>query len=280
MILILFMDLILLLASSLNFQAVTPSQEADCTKCHKVITAGATVHPVIEDACDNCHESTGEKHPDKGVKGFSLIEQSPQLCFFCHDEFPEMQYGHHPVREGKCLDCHNVHSSDQDYLLIKKYPELCLSCHSDIGKQLATGKSLHQPLSDGECNMCHLPHGSENSALLVEAFPEGEYAEATAESFAICFLCHDSQIIMEEKTEWGTNFRNGAQNLHFLHIKGKKGRSCKLCHNMHAGSEALLIDDNIAFGNWKMKLNFIPTENGGSCQPGCHGNAQYSRAGN
>ena len=74
-----------------------------------------------------------------------------------------------------------------------------------------------------------------------------------------------------------TNFRNGEKNLHYLHINGIKGRSCILCHDVHASNNEHLIADKVPFESWWMNLNYKTLENGGSCQPGCHKEKKYTR---
>ena len=85
------------------------------------------------------------------------------------------------------------------------------------------------------------------------------------------------KLLDAEETEWGTNFRNGDRNLHQLHINGNKGRNCRMCHNLHGSSQKFLIEEKVGFGNWEMKMNFVPEEQGGSCLPGCHGRLTYKR---
>ena len=35
--------------------------------------------------------------------------------------------------------------------------------------------------------------------------------------------------------------------------------------------------DKVSFGDWEMPVNFIPTNNGGQCTPGCHAQVTYDR---
>jgi predicted CXXCH cytochrome family protein len=246
------------------------------------------MHPVAEEACDNCHESTGESHPQEGVKGFSLMDRLPDLCFYCHEEFSPQQHAHPPYDQGECLSCHDVHGSSEASLLQLPEQELCLSCHNkeyvtDSTKTvnirpLVKGKVLvHSAIEGGGCIQCHLSHGSDYRALLMDVYPEEDYVPSRTDNFGLCFLCHDTDLIDAEETEWGTNFRNGIRNLHQLHINGNKGRNCRLCHNLHGSATSFLIEERVAFGNWEMNMNFVPAENGGSCLPGCHGLQTYER---
>jgi predicted CXXCH cytochrome family protein len=244
-----------------------------CTECHSDKIGHEVMHEALDNGCDICHESTGEVHPGEGKKGFKLVDQSPALCYYCHEEAGGQAYGHKPVREGECLSCHDVHGSSNPALSKLPDPDLCLFCHP-----LAKGKViLHSAIEGGGCMICHQPHGTERRSLLVETFPEDAYAPASAENFGICFICHDTDLLDAEQTDWATNFRNGDRNLHQLHIQGEKGRSCILCHNLHVSKQKFLIEEKIRFGDWEMRMNFIPTENGGSCLPGCHGKASYAR---
>ena len=188
-----------------------------------------------------------------------------------------MAHKHQPVTEGNCLACHDAHGSSGLSLLRKSEPDLCLSCHKQI-KSLVQGRmNAHSAIEGGGCLSCHQSHGSENRALLVERFPEEDYLPALTENFELCFLCHDTDLLVAEETEWGTGFRDGKKNLHWIHMNGNKGRNCRMCHNIHGSSQAFLVEEGVAFGKWEMQMNFVPEEQGGSCLPGCHGKLSYRR---
>lgn len=252
-------------------------QEETCIDCHSDLVEYPVMHPVAEDACDNCHQSTGASHPEEGVAGFTLMDRMPDLCFYCHEEYGPASFAHQPVKEGDCLSCHHVHGSSEPVLLKLPEQQLCLSCHQEI-QQLMRGKNKpHTAISDGGCIICHQSHGSEVRTLLVGTYPEETYVPASAEHFELCFLCHDTDILDAEETDWATGFRNEEQNLHRLHIQGNKGRNCRLCHNLHGSPQKYMIEEKVSFGDWEMRMNFKPVENGGSCLPGCHGLLTYSR---
>ena len=81
-----------------------------------------------------------------------------------------------------------------------------------------------------------------------------------------------------ERTRTLTKFRDGNQNLHFLHVnKDKRGRTCRACHDLHASPEPLHIRERVQFGNWLMPIHFEKNETGGSCHPGCHAIEKYDR---
>jgi len=235
-----------------------------------------------------CHEWTGSTHPQVGVKGFVLVDTVPALCYYCHEESTSGLHGHRPVSDGECLSCHNAHGSPTSHLLEEPDITLCLGCHdrdyegdssvTENIRRLVTGNlTIHSAIAGGGCLSCHRAHGSGLRALLTEGYPEVNYMPATVEKFSLCFLCHDTDLLEAEYTEWGTGFREGNRNLHFLHIRGTKGRNCKMCHNLHGAPGKFLIEKTVPFGQWQMELNFIPMENGGSCRPGCHGEYSYYR---
>jgi predicted CXXCH cytochrome family protein len=142
---------------------------------------------------------------------------------------------------------------------------------------LLLSKFIHDPVDGDGCSDCHNPHASDNTRLLALTFPGGNYTVGEVDSFALCFDCHDSELLEEADSESATGFRNGTTNLHYLHINQKKGRSCINCHDVHAANSDHLLAEEVHFGKWKMPLNFKQSENGGSCLPGCHEEKKYEQ---
>jgi predicted CXXCH cytochrome family protein len=265
---------------------------AECITCHGDLIKNNVVHPDLESTCDICHAPTGSVHPQKNIKGFTLTEKLPVLCFNCHTEFQQHleKYPsvHGPLRDSlSCLNCHNPHSSPQQKLLTDGTNNLCLNCHNrtisnesvrieNISQILSKAKSVHQAI-EGGCVTCHNPHFSEKRLLLIGNFPASQYVKGTTENYEICFMCHDADLIEAKSTITGTNFRNGKTNLHYVHLKGEKGRSCTMCHDVHGSVNDRLILDKLKFGNWEMKIRFEISENGGSCLTACHSEKKYDR---
>jgi len=153
----------------------------------------------------------------------------------------------------------------------------CTDCHGSL-VQMST---VHPP-AEMKCGICHAstgkPHpGDAKGFTLTNSFPAGLYAKADADTFALCWDCHDMDMILVDSSTAVTGFRNGALNLHSVHIRGDKGRSCSACHNVHAASNRHLVRDKVKFGNWSMPMNYIVQDEGGSCAPGCHGVKEYKR---
>lgn len=267
-------------------------QKAECLTCHGDLIKNSVVHPELASSCDICHTPTGKEHPQKNVKGFGLTEKLPVLCFNCHSDFQEksdtLRVVHGPMKDqSSCINCHNPHSSPNKTLLIDGTNDLCLNCHNrtiagdsvkirNIRQSITNAKSIHQAI-EGGCVTCHNPHFSEKRALLAGNFPSGQYINATAENLELCFMCHDTDLLEAKTTENRTNFRNGKTNLHYVHVKSEKGRNCTMCHDVHGSVNERLIVDKLKFGNWEMKIKFVPAENGGSCLTACHSEKKYDR---
>lgn len=269
------------------------AEETKCMDCHSNLVEKKVAHNPATESCQTCHDINIKEHSENGTLGLMLVEKVPELCFNCHDglksELDTIKNIHGALKEKKgCINCHSPHSSTEKKLLVSEERELCLSCHDqdvtangkkvrNIKKLLATSKVIHPPLKSDGCVVCHQPHGSSNNYLLYGKFPVGNYSPAKRENFSFCWDCHDSDIFGVAVNDTKTNFRDGNRNLHYLHRMGKNGRSCIVCHNVHASKNEHLIEDRVKFGVWEMPIRYTPTKNGGSCFPGCHSERSYSR---
>jgi predicted CXXCH cytochrome family protein len=284
--------LFLLLPGEKPRQFLSDHPKAECISCHGDLLKNSVVHPDLESSCDICHTSTGTEHPKKEVIGFRLTEKVPVICFNCHSEFQEKTDSssvvHGPLKDqSSCTNCHNPHSSPNKNLLTDGTNDLCLNCHNrtiskdsvkirNISQSITNAKSVHKAIESG-CVTCHNPHFSDKRALLVGKFPSDQYIKATTDNLELCFICHDTELLEARTTATGTKFRNGKTNLHYVHVKGEKGRNCIMCHDVHAAANERLIVDKLKFGNWEMKIRFEPDENGGSCLTACHSEKKYDR---
>lgn len=308
-----------------------------CIECHAKIIAKKKIHGPVGTSCASCHKANANAHPLEDVDGFSLIAKVPDLCYGCH-EMKKNAHLHPPFADGTCLDCHDVHSSNEEFFISTKVPGLCYSCHSDLSdtvknssvvhgaikeqktclnchsphsssekkvliaeeqalclschdKTIAVGtrtipnmkkmieksKYIHPAIENNGCAVCHSPHASGNTFLLKDKFPIGNYAVGKKESFALCFTCHEPEMIETPVTKDATGFRDGDRNLHYLHVVKEKGRSCSNCHSLHASNNLYLITDQTKFGNWDMPIRFKRIEKGGTCAPGCHSEKTYKK---
>ncbi len=278
---------------SADHPALLPASTRDlCLKCHAAIQNRMadkkhTHQPATED-CLTCHDPHGADNR------MNLRQAPPELCLDCHDEIGEAiedaSVEHDAVTMGRsCTNCHDPHAADEEHLLTSEQLSLCLSCHD---KELASGgRTLinmlrllsdnplhHGPIRDKNCTACHEVHGGTNFRLLVESYPATFYSPFEEEHYGLCFTCHEPDMFDEERTDELTGFRNGDRNLHYLHVNRKlKGRTCRACHNVHAGTRPKYIADTVPFGEWDIPINYQQTPTGGSCLPGCHKHYGYDR---
>jgi predicted CXXCH cytochrome family protein len=249
-----------------------------CADCHTDIEAEMKkkiVHPPVQDGCTACHNPHGS--PYKKL----LTADGERLCFQCHPDVGEtVEKGksiHAPIKTEKgCMACHAPHASDGRNLLQKEGKDLCLECHRDVIKK--NYSVLHGPIKEGNCTVCHNPHASAYDKLLGKSFPDDIYGSYSDKEYELCFTCHKRDLVRFPDTSFATGFRDGERNLHYVHVtKKEKGRSCKACHTPHGGGLPKLMADKVKFGKWELPLNFVQTDTGGSCAPGCHKKYAYDR---
>jgi predicted CXXCH cytochrome family protein len=251
-----------------------------CFECHVErtdIMENRHSHPPVQEDCAQCHEVHASANN-------SLLDMpAPELCFSCHDTlatYVDSSNPHPPFNDGSCDVCHNPHGSENAALLHEPAAQVCFECHDEFEEFLTSSTFRHGPTQQDDCNACHSPHGSNNHRMLRKYFPEKFYVAYEEDNYAICFECHNGQIAQEEQTETLTDFRDGTRNLHYVHVnKQEKGRSCRACHQVHASSQEKHIRLTVPYGklNWELPVNFTMTNNGGSCQVGCHNPKEYSR---
>jgi predicted CXXCH cytochrome family protein len=255
------------------------SEDSLCVECHTdvgdLLRTKKVQHSALESGCTSCHMPHGGTHPKL------LAEEGGEVCFACHDDIGEKvkkaPVVHAALASAKgCASCHSPHATDQAKLLLEPEKSGCLSCHGKIVTPAMT--VLHGPIADGTCTACHEPHGGGQAKLLIADFPATDYVPYTETAYALCFECHDRDLLKYPDTSFATGFRDGERNLHYLHVNNpQKGRSCVLCHNVHGGGNAALVAESVPFGSWQLPLKYVASENGGTCAPGCHRPASYDR---
>ena len=262
-----------------------------CLSCHEDLSEdlddAENIHLPVEEDCSLCHETHASDHP------FQLLQSSPTLCFECHDEVrqkTELSVDHAAVHtEEGCLNCHTAHHSPYEGMLNNKPYDVCLSCHDkpvtmEEELELPDMDSLlrmefkHGPIQEGNCSACHDPHGSEVFSILREPYPKRFYSKWQPTNYSLCFRCHEESAFTDARTDSLTEFRNGDQNLHFLHVnRDRKGRTCRACHETHASAYPHHLAETVPFGGWDLPLKYQLLQDGGSCAPGCHSPTEYNR---
>lgn len=235
-------------------------------------------------ACDRCHD------PHGSPASHLLAEPRQRLCSSCHEEIAEgaqeATSSHSAAALGNCVNCHDPHMGEGGKLLRAEPEELCLTCHAKPvrrrdGSPLPAiggeGAVVHDPVAEGACLDCHEVHSAEQPQLLSRSWTSERYVAFSEDAYETCFDCHDSELATEKETDEATGFRNGNENLHFLHVNQKKGRSCGACHDPHATRQQHLVKDALKFGTWAVRIAYQPTDDGGRCAKSCHGPAEYRR---
>jgi len=150
----------------------------------------------------------------------------------------------------------------------------------NVFEMLASSEFQHGPIKEGNCLACHTVHRTTYPNRLAGNFPETMYEDFNIEEYALCFSCHDKDLVLQPETINATNFRDGRKNLHFVHVnKESKGRTCRTCHKNHASNLPKLFRESISFGaiQWELPIGFVKAKTGGSCSPGCHKFKSYLR---
>ncbi len=278
---------------SANVALLREPPRDNCLKCHADFANGlkesAIVHaPVRDDPCTACHTPHGSRF------SHMLKKETKELCLGCHEAFGKklssMKVIHKPIsQEDACISCHAPHYSKAKGLLPGDEKGVCLGCHGtdrlgipplrNIKKEIEGKKVLHGPLQHGECKACHDPHGSKYFRMLRGEYPSALYAPYREGIYDACLNCHEKNLLRYPDTTVFTQFRNGKNNLHYVHVANKrKGRTCRVCHEPHASTGDKLINkESMQFGEWKIPVNLTMTPTGGKCAPGCHKAFKYDR---
>ncbi len=250
------------------------------------------VHKPMAEDCKLCHDPHGsaiEFHLRtlKDGEGRYLTAEKPiaESCLVCHRKLdPEVSAAiegarvpHKPVAEKKCTTCHTPHSSDFPKLLRGPLDTLCFPCHAELKKQIENSAFLHGPVRQKDCAKCHAVHGSDSPGMLIAPFSAEYSSDFKEESYALCYNCHLKDVYLDRES-MATGFRNGRQNLHFLHVNTKDGRGCMACHEIHASNQEFHLRETIPFKKrFTISLKFTRGETGGGCVVGCHKPREYDR---
>ncbi len=273
---------------------VTVPGNESCLECHedfKAVMGRKFSHVAAKENCGSCH------NPHNSAQPKLLVEELGALCNSCHADMKTMtteaKVKHDAVTTGqKCSNCHDAHGAKVEHLLTKLPFDLCINCHGKDGvldhdgKKLTNFKTLlaenpehHGPVADKDCSACHNPHGGEHFRLLNSEYPQQFYSAYDPKLYALCFECHEEQILKDPTTKNLTLFRNGEINLHYLHVnKAERGRTCRACHEVHAAKQTHQMRDGVPYGakGWTLKINYTKTPFGGTCDKTCHETKSYT----
>ena len=176
--------------------SIHQTRDLSCTDCHnpmaKLSPEGVLAKSSINEVCSTCHQDIRAKfnrrshmplpegqmactdcHNPHGsiTKPLLKTDTVNETCYTCHAEKRgPFLFEHAPVR-ANCLNCHDVHGSNQQTLLVAPIPMLCQQCHTmtrhpnDLQTRagMGTGPSPDERLMGRGCLSCHTNiHGSNN----------------------------------------------------------------------------------------------------------------------
>jgi predicted CXXCH cytochrome family protein len=263
-----------------------------CFVCHTemrehVHTAQVEHKVIAEEGCTACHD------PHASDFNRQLKKDMLPLCLECHESIGEVikkaVVAHDAVTvDNKCANCHQPHGGDVPGLLVDQEVNLCLDCHDEpletsngpiinMKAWIENNPERHGPIREGSCTLCHQSHGSQHFRILTHEFPRKFYSPFSVEVYDLCFQCHEDTLVLDERTTALTDFRNGNKNLHYVHVNQERGRTCRACHEVHAGTKPKRMKDFVPYGTWMYPVNFELTADGGKCAPGCHLPRGYDR---
>ena len=203
----------------------TEPQNAVCLSCHRggerMLWKGSE-HDARGVACASCHDihKTRQVVLQKDIRPDALVRKDVSAaCYGCHPDVRAQTHriSAHPIKEGEvtCNDCHNVHGSASDHLLVKRtVNETCYQCHAE-----KRGPFLweHEPARE-DCLICHASHGSTQPAMLKQRGPW------------LCQECHSVQFHPSTNYDASGLPAGGAANRNLLL------RNCTNCHTEVHGS--------------------------------------------
>ncbi len=109
--------------------------------------------PFVRRQCQLCHDATQKMLPR---------EEIADSCKTCHTRYFSDEVGHEPVSSGECGQCHEMHRSRLDHLLLQPVLETCVDCH-DEPEDLS--EKAHGQKGVENCTSCHDPHFGESPFL-------------------------------------------------------------------------------------------------------------------
>ncbi len=263
-----------------------------CFECHEDVRAVMSrkyTHVPATEACTDCHNPHNSNEPRL------LAKEAGELCLSCHAgikaQLARGKVQHEAViKDRKCANCHNPHAANVEKLLVALPFDLCVNCHSQDGMVASDGKPManykkwldenrvwHAPVAAKDCSACHLTHAGDNYRLLVAPYSPEFYAPYDRKAYALCYGCHNEEVVAVPRTTTLTSFRDGDRNLHYVHVHKARGRTCRACHEVHASKQDHHIRESVPYGvrSWNLKIGYTKLASGGSCAKTCHDTKTY-----
>jgi predicted CXXCH cytochrome family protein len=207
---------------------------------------------------------TGASAETTAAKG-TVDPDTGKQCYQCHRSKVKGPVLHEALASMECTPCHKVskgdHQTDRSLFTVKDTsPNLCWECHD----KPTNAKSTHGAIDEEGCTGCHSPHSADLKYLLDDNPPE------------LCFDCHGSKFVKQQQSSSVTGFRDGEQNLHYVHA-GKNKIECLACHDVHASPQDHLIRPKGSNGKEAVTITYAASGKGGNCTTSCHDQMSYER---
>lgn len=188
-----------------------------------------SVHkPFFQQHCTDCHTTHGSGKIRKKSK---LKDPLRRLCLSCHQKIAQKTNGvvsHFPVKQGRCLDCHNPHASKYVRLLKRPVPTTCEVCHRQVRARQA--RQPHFPFEKGRCLDCHDAHGSNYEGMTLLAQKD------------LCILCHKKLAGELARAFVHSPVQGSCTSCHGPHGEDwpslLKLEPTSLCYSCHSGIQA------------------------------------------
>lgn len=100
-------------ARAVEHPGVVP-KDVECVSCHGAKVTGTSVHSAMATACTVCHVAMTQG--DMTTMNLSMPKE--KICSACHEESAALRQ-HIPAVKGRCVDCHDAHSSQRKMLLLQ-----------------------------------------------------------------------------------------------------------------------------------------------------------------
>ena len=170
-----------------------PLDKSRCSSCHDPhssdtpkILVKYSHGPYAARLCSDCHPA-----PENG-EVVLVAPNVDSLCYKCHSNFKAEIAGtksqHKMLSESdrSCMECHNPHAANREYVLKKPAQELCLNCHVEpSGKAVLSSQNPSEPSQDGVDPSKQLG-GNKAQYLKLSA----KYVHEPARKS--CLICHDA----------------------------------------------------------------------------------------
>ena len=237
--------------------------------------------PAGDAMCEACHGQS-DAHADKPrankpARVFSAIgkltaDEKNAVCTDCHKTGHQKAWptSEHASADVSCVNCHEVHSTQDRVQKKQKQFTVCVGCH--VEQKVDAGKFSRHPLKEGVvvCTDCHDTHGGKGPSMLKQ-FTVNE----------TCYECHTEKrgpFLFEHEPVQDdcTNCHVPHGSVHDNMLMVRMPQLCQQCHDdtSHRGYDyAQPVDGR---GNPFLESSYIKGKQCLSCHGEIHGSNHAS----